>query len=87
MKSLFALQLFDGDNPIQVKSFAVTIASVAVGTYLFSGLLIWCTRQPSRWETPANALSRVEIRATVKWVQRMLLGGLERMNGRDQWLP
>ncbi|GAB1311851.1 hypothetical protein MFIFM68171_02061 [Madurella fahalii] len=46
ISTLFTLELFTWEDPRQVRSFqfATTITLVAIGTYVFSGFLVWFTR-------------------------------------------
>ncbi|KAK1752624.1 hypothetical protein QBC47DRAFT_327941 [Echria macrotheca] len=45
--ALFALGLFDWQDPKQVTTFAVTLSLVAGGTYAFAWLLIWAVGDPT----------------------------------------
>ncbi len=72
-KAFFALGLFDDwSNPKQERLFLITIAVVAGGTYLFSGLLIWFTQQPDRLQALRKACSNASI---VGWVRRRMSKG------------
>jgi hypothetical protein len=70
--------MFSLDDPSQKTSFAATAVAVGVGTYYFSGLLVWVVGQPE----PRTVLPRAG-RLVLEWLRRCLLrvGGWKRELG------
>jgi hypothetical protein len=48
LKALYALDLFNWDDPNQKTSFVVTLVLVAGTTYGFAGYLVWFVRDPKQ---------------------------------------
>jgi hypothetical protein len=59
--------MFSWDDPGQKTSFAATAVAVAVGTYCFSGLLVWVVGQPE----PRSVLPRAG-RMVLEWLRLRL---------------
>jgi len=66
-KTLFTLELFDWNDPGQIKSFVTTLFSVAASTYVFSGLLIWFIRQPLHWKTLEKVYRDFSLGLRLRW--------------------
>ncbi len=61
---------------MQTVSFAVTAVLVASTTYLFSGMMIWTTRQPSRLQILKRAFKIENIVAFIMLIRRRMMEGL-----------
>ncbi|KAK4107094.1 hypothetical protein N656DRAFT_764098 [Canariomyces notabilis] len=76
ISTLFTLELFTWEDSRQVRSFqfATTITLVAIGTYVFSGFLVWFTQRPTALGAELRAHLEVFRRRMLGWSRRRGLG-------------
>ena len=80
-KSLFALRGFDWGNPRQIIWFSATMITIAACTYILAALMIWLTRQDTRWKFVADAFRRVGFEGRMEGLSRKFSDVIERIRG------
>jgi hypothetical protein len=79
VQTIFGMHLFDKDTPQQNRvSFYISIVSVAVVTWVLSGLAIWAVGRPDRWKMLENMWGKLWVgvrRIISKCLTRTSKGG------------